>query len=173
MSGAGREAAWRFRSYEPADLDALFHLDEACFAAPFRFSRGMMRRFAEAKHARVLVAETGIELAGFCIVHVERVAGGCVGYVVTLDVAEEFRRKGLARELMRRGEAEAVQAGCSEMLLHVFVGNMDAIRFYEKVGYARLRRAVAFYGHDPRGKTVDGWLYRKRLVRESGAVAAL
>jgi len=93
-----------FRGYRADDFEAMFALDEACFAPEFRFSRAMMRRFAEAKKARVVIAEED-GLAGFCVVHVERVAGGCVGYVVTLDVAASFRRSGLATELMRRVEA--------------------------------------------------------------------
>src|SRR6185312_10182246 len=123
-----------FRPYRSDDLAALFALDEACFEPPFRFSRAAMRRFAEAKKARVVIAEED-GLAGFCIVHVERVEGGRVGYVVTLDVAEQWRRKGLAGELMRRVEAEAHEAGCWAMVLHVFVGNDGAIRFYERCGY--------------------------------------
>jgi ribosomal protein S18 acetylase RimI-like enzyme len=99
---------------------------------------------------------------------VERVPDGLAGYVVTLDVAPEFRRQGLARELMQRGEAEARRAGCGEMLLHVFVGNANAIRFYEKAGYSQGKNVVAFYGRDAQGESVDAWLYRKRMATECG-----
>lgn len=146
-----------FRPYRSDDLAALFALDEACFEPPFRFSRAAMRRFAEAKKARVVIAEED-GLAGFCIVHVERVEGGRVGYVVTLDVAEQWRRKGLAGELMRRVEAEAHEAGCWAMVLHVFVGNDGAIRFYERCGYERWEKAIGFYGEGG-----DAWVYRKAL----------
>ena len=151
-----------FRGYEEADFEAMFRLDEACFEGAFRFSRAMMRRFAEAKKARVVIAEEE-GLAGFCIVHVERVEGGRVGYVVTLDVAAAWRRKGLAAELMRRVETEAHEAGCGAMVLHVFVENDGAIRFYERCGYERWTRARGFYGEGG-----DAWVYRK--VLSQGAV---
>jgi len=147
----------RFRSYHTDDLEEMFLLDEACFEAPFRFSKAMMRRFAEARKARVVIAEKS-GLAGFCIVHVERVDDGRMGYVVTLDVAERCRRKGLAAELMRRVEAEAREAGCCAMVLHVFVGNDAAIQFYERSGYERQEKAEGFYGQGG-----DAWVYRKTL----------
>ncbi|HZL28472.1 MAG TPA: GNAT family N-acetyltransferase [Acidobacteriaceae bacterium] len=146
-----------FRGYRPDDFEAMFRLDEACFGPPFRFSRATMRRFAEAKKARVVVAEQE-GLAGFCVMHVERVPGGCVGYIVTLDVAVAFRRRGLAAELMRRVEDTAREAGCQAMALHVSVGNDGAIRFYERCGYERSARAEGFYG-----KGGDAWIYRKAL----------
>jgi len=134
------------RGYREGDLDAMFRLDEVCFETPFRFSRAAMRRFAEARRARVVIAELGGELVGFCIVHVETVEREEVGYVVTLDVALAWRRQGLAGMLMERGEAEAREAGCSSMALHVFTGNEAAIRFYERMGYAFWARDEDFYG---------------------------
>ena len=146
------------RGYRDGDLDAMFRLDEVCFETPFRFSRASMRRFAEARRARVVIAELDGELVGFCIVHVETVERESVGYVVTLDVAPEYRRGGLATRLMERAEAEAREAGCSSMALHVFTGNEAAIRFYERMGYAFWARDEDFYGVG-----VDGLVYRKGI----------
>ena len=142
------------RGYEPRDLAAMFRLDEACFAEPFRFTQAAMRRFAESRQARVVIAESDGTLAGFAILHVE----GRVGYVVTLDVAEDFRRRGLALLLMQAMEQQAVDAGCSVVGLHVFVGNETAIRFYEHAGYERAGDVPGFYGEG-----LDAWAYRKKV----------
>src|SRR5580698_5724220 len=156
--------AWRkplsqtiqLRKYDSDDLEAMFRLDEACFEEPFRFTQTAMRRFAESRKARVVIAESDGTLAGFAILHVE----GHVGYVVTLDVAEAFRRSGVARQLMQALENEAVQAGCAVVGLHVFVGNDSAIRFYERNGYARAGVVSAFYGGG-----LDAWMYGKKLMQ--------
>ena len=71
----------QLRGYEPRDLDTMFRLDEACFEEPFRFTRLAMQRFAESREARVVIADSDGNLAGFAILHVE----GRVGYIVTLD----------------------------------------------------------------------------------------
>jgi ribosomal-protein-alanine N-acetyltransferase len=149
-----------FRDYRDTDLEAMFRLDEACFAEEFRFDRESMREFAEERNAIVRIAEeVSGELAGFIIVHVERVATGWRGYVVTLDVAAEWRQKGLGRRLMREAEWCAVAVGVGWMQLHVFTGNAGAIRFYERLGYERIRERRGFYG----APGLDAFVYGKEL----------
>jgi [ribosomal protein S18]-alanine N-acetyltransferase len=143
------------RSYREGDLNAMFQLDEACFEEPFRFTQMAMRRFAESSKARVVIAESNWVLAGFTILHVE----GRVGYVVTLDVAEDFRRRGLALRMMQAMEQQATDAGCAVVGLHVYVGNEGAIQFYEHAGYARVGDVPGFYGEG-----LNAWVYRKKLA---------
>ena len=155
------------RGYREDDLDAIYALDAVCFARPFRFSRSAMRRFATAKKARVAIAEDGDVLAGFGILHVEIAEleegkRGRAGYVMTLDVDPHYRRMGLGRELMAAMEAQTRAGGCAEMVLHVFTGNAEAIRFYERVGFSRSHRAEGFYGAGLTGPR-DAWVYRKRI----------
>jgi ribosomal-protein-alanine N-acetyltransferase len=139
----------------------MFRLDVACFAPEFRFDRASMRAFAEERGALALVAETVAgELVGFVIVHVERGAMGPRGYLVTLDVAEQWRRKGIAERLMREAEARTIAAGARWMELHVFTGNEAAIRFYERLGYERVAMRRRFYGADG----LDALVYRKELA---------
>ena len=145
----------RLRGYEAGDVEAMYALDVRCFAPEFKFSRSAMKRFAEAKKARVVVAEEAGAMVGFCIAHVERDG---LAYVVTLDVAPEARRRGVARALMCRVEEIVREAGCSVMGLHVFVGNAEAIRVYEALGYEALRTDVGFYGVG-----LDAQAYLKRL----------
>jgi ribosomal-protein-alanine N-acetyltransferase len=147
------------RDYLPSDLDALVALDELCFEPPFRFPRAAMLRFAEAQNAGVTLAETAEgSLAGFCILHIERHSPHPLGYIVTLDVAAERRRQGLAGELMQRAEDQAREAGCAAVVLHVFTGNAGAIRFYERRGYLFDHRVPGFYGPG-----TDALVYRKPL----------
>jgi ribosomal-protein-alanine N-acetyltransferase len=134
------------RSYESRDLDAIVELDAECFEPPFRFSGAAMRRFAEAENAWALVAESEGALAGFCIVHLERAETVDVGYVVTIDVAAGFRRRGLGEQMLAAGEAWVQASGGAGMMLHVFVKNDVAVRFYERLGYRRVGGQRGFYG---------------------------
>jgi [ribosomal protein S18]-alanine N-acetyltransferase len=142
------------REYEPGDLEAMYALDVVCFEPVFQFSRRAMRHFAEASWAVTSLAEADGELAGFCIAEVDDE----IGYVVTLDVALAWRRKGLAQRLMADVEAKAQAAGAKEMALHVFTGNVGAMQFYERIGYDRVGMAKGFYG-----RGLDALVYRKRL----------
>jgi [ribosomal protein S18]-alanine N-acetyltransferase len=148
------------RAYRDGDLDAIYRLDQVCFSSEFRFNRESMRAFAEAKGAVTLINEaSGGEIAGFVIVQIERRGGIALGYVVTLDVAEKCRRRGLARTLLLEAEKRAAVAGALWMELHVFAGNEGAIRFYEHSGYTRVGVSRRFYG----GAGMDAFIYRKEL----------
>jgi ribosomal-protein-alanine N-acetyltransferase len=142
------------REYRPGDWERMYALDVQCFAPEFQFSRGAMRSFAEAPGALTVLAESANELRGFCLVQIER----HVGYVVTLDVAAPWRRRGLARRMMEDLEARVRAAGGLGMALHVFTGNAGAMRFYESMGYGRAGRSEGFYG-----RGLDALLYRKRF----------
>jgi ribosomal-protein-alanine N-acetyltransferase len=147
-----------FRSYQEHDLQAMVDLDEACFAPPFRFSLPAMRRFVEAGNAWVTIAEMDGVLAGFCIVHREREEEKEVGYVVTIDVTASMRGRGLGEKMLGQGEAWVQSWHGAGMLLHVFMKNPGAIRFYERLGYERVGVERGFYGVG-----LDGGLYWKAM----------
>lgn len=148
------------RAYRPDDLKVIFALDQVCFAAPFQFSLRAMRQFAEARNALTVIAERdgSAEIAGFCIAHVERSGEGRVAYIVTLDVAPEQRRHGLAQAMMAELEEQARKVGCGAMELHVSVENKGAIAFYQREGYARVAIVKGFYGG---GR--DAFVFRKDI----------
>ncbi|HTV08376.1 MAG TPA: N-acetyltransferase [Candidatus Aquilonibacter sp.] len=155
----------KWREYRSEDLGAIFALDQICFEPPFRFSKNMMRRFAEARNALTVVAESESGMiSAFGIAHVERSWAMSSAYVVTLDVEPGQRRRGLASETMQRMEQRACEAGCRAMVLHVSVENEGAIEFYERRRYVRRQMAKGFYGP---GR--DAYVYSKPLEDQSDA----
>ena len=131
----------------------MYALDVACFEPPFRFGQREMRRLAEEPNAICVLAESGSVLTGFSIAHLD--SPWC--YLVTLDVAPEWRRRGLATRLMTDTESQARAAGAIGMGLHVYKGNSGAIRFYERLGYNRVGLDEGFYG-----RGLDALVYRKK-----------
>lgn len=55
-------------------------------------------------------------------------------YLEDLYVAPAFRRRGVARELMRRLARVAREEGCGRFQWSVLLSNQSAIRFYESIG---------------------------------------
>jgi len=135
-----------FREYRRGDLAAMVELDEECFGPPFRFSRRAMQRFAEAGNAWVRVAEYDGSLAGFCILHRESAGVAEMGYVVTIDVAKPFRGQGVGERMLSAGEVWVGGWSGAGVMLHVFVENERAVRFYERMGYGRVGMQRGFYG---------------------------
>lgn len=151
--------ALRLRGFRESDVDAMYALDVVCFEPPFRFSREMIRQSAEARNACVVVGERAGRMVGFAVLHVEMLGRMRVGYVVTLDVAPEERRRGAAAAMMQRLEMDAREQGCAEMLLHVHTGNEGAIHFYRRMEFERTGLARDFYR-----RGLDAWVYRKVLA---------
>jgi ribosomal-protein-alanine N-acetyltransferase len=150
------------REYRTEDLEAIFRLDVVCFEEAFRFNRESMRRFATARGAVTLVAETeGEGIVGFVIVQVGGTGAGRRGYVVTLDVSPACRRGGVAARLMEEVEQRVAASEVSRMELHVYTENGGAVEFYERRGYGRVRMVRDFYGWG-----LDAWVYCKEPLEK-------
>lgn len=121
-------------------------LDARCFSVPFRFGHSAMRSFAEAANAWSYLAVSDGDVCGFCITHLEQAAYGSLGYLVTIDVSPEYRRRGVGELMLAAAEAWLSGTGAGMMLLHVFTENTGAIRFYRNAGYRRVREESDFYG---------------------------
>ena len=135
------------RPYRRDDLQAMVALDRLCFAPPFLFSPEGMRGFAEARGASAVIAERGpAVMVGFAIGQLEgERAGERVGYCVTLDVLPAERRGGVGGRLLGELVRWAAAQDAHEMVLHVWVENEGARRFYAGRGYREMRRIADFY----------------------------
>ena len=72
-----------------------------------------------------------------------------VMYVLTLGSATRYRRRGIAKELLRRCVLRAeAEAGCGAVYLHVITYNDAAIEFYERNDFSRLREIADYYRID-------------------------
>ena len=161
---ANQERCISLRPYRSDDFKTIYALDRVCFGPRFRFSVTMMRKVVGARQAALQVAcetdETGNEtIVGFCAASPERRGRIQVGYIATLDVAPASRGRGIGRTLLLAAERDLAQKGAAEMRLHVFAGNAAAIRLYEAMAYALLRREPNFYGLG-----ADALEYRKPLL---------
>ena len=147
--------------YRPGDYVAMHSLDLLCFAPAFQFDLETMKEMAETESAIVVVAERGPkhEMIGFIILHLEDLGAKKYAYIVTLDVAPEARRIGIACLLLTHAEEQARIAGARRVALHVAVDNAAAIHFYERQKYVRAGIARNFY----REAGLDAFIYTRQL----------
>jgi ribosomal protein S18 acetylase RimI-like enzyme len=59
------------------------------------------------------------------------------GWVNYLAVSPACQRRGHARQLMARGEALLMAAGCPKLNLQVRSSNAEVLNFYQHIGYGR------------------------------------
>jgi len=124
------------------DLEEAWALDQSCFEPGIAYSRAEIRSFVRRPGAVALAAERGGRLEGFAIA--ER--RGARGHVITIDVAEAARRRGVGRRLFAELFTRLESAGAREIRLEVDVRNAGAIRFYEGLGFGRTRILRGYYG---------------------------
>ncbi|RHY07993.1 hypothetical protein DYB36_013606 [Aphanomyces astaci] len=87
-----------------------------------------------------------------CLIHQSKDTSTTLMYILTLGARQDYRRKGIASVLLTTciNEAKA-DSSCRALYLHVKADNGQAIRFYEKNGFHRLRFLEDYYfisGHN-------------------------
>ena len=150
FSGADRNDALglsrvRLRPFEAKDLPELQLLDARCFPPQIAYTRAELQFFVRHPRSTTTVAESGGQVAGFCVVDWKLEAGRKVGHFITIDVALERRRHGLGRLLMQTGESQLAGMGCIAITLEVAVNNAGAQAFYGQLGYQQTGRIPGYY----------------------------
>ncbi|GAC1686947.1 MAG: ribosomal protein S18-alanine N-acetyltransferase [Candidatus Acidiferrum sp.] len=142
------------RGYEAHDFLALFRLDQACFPPGVAYSKIMLRYFLNLPSADCLLAEDGGRLAGFIIAE----QNPPLAHIVTLDVAERQRKKGVGTALLREMEQHFAFRGVRTVLLETSVENAAGIAFWQRHGYRTEATLKRYYLN-----RIDAYEMRKLL----------
>ena len=57
------------------------------------------------------------------------------GWIYSLAIAPEFRRRGVGAALVRHVEQAMSELGCPKINLQILASNADVVAFYRKLGY--------------------------------------
>ena len=142
------------RQYEPHDFAAIFKLDQSCFPPGIAYSKTMLKYYLAQPGAECLIASDGAKIAGFLISE----ENPPLGHIVTLDVAETYRRGGVGSLLLAESEEHMVFRGVRTVLLETATTNEAGIAFWERHGY---RKEAVLKNYYP-GR-LDAFEMRKRL----------
>jgi ribosomal-protein-alanine N-acetyltransferase len=137
-----------YRLFEPADFDDLYAIEEVCFQHPQRFTRRYMRQLIASSNSATWKAEENSTMVGFAILEWAQQISGVVGYIATIEVLPEFRKRSVGAELLRRLEGSANAERAIAIWLHVDMENAPAIRLYERLGYRNSGRADHYYARN-------------------------
>jgi ribosomal-protein-alanine N-acetyltransferase len=121
------------RQYDPHDFTAIFRLEQSCFPPGTAFSKTMLRYYLAQPGAECLIATDGAKIVAFLISE----ENPPLAHIVTLDVAESHRRKGLGSMLLAESEAHMAFRGVRTVLLETATTNEAGIAFWERHGYRR------------------------------------
>lgn len=107
--------------------------------------------------AEVIISDEGVlfvakmdeQLVGFaqCQLrhdYVEGTESSPVGYLEGIFVKEEFRKQGLAKELLKTCENWALEKGCREFASDCEIENSESLKFHMSVGFEEANRVICF-----------------------------
>ena len=142
------------RTYTPEDFETLYEIDQACYEPAIAYSKREFRNYLRFPGAECVIAEENGKLAGFCLTAHQQARG----YIITIDVLEKFRRRGVGTALLAEVERRLAAHGVEEIGLETATDNDSAIAFWQRHGY-RIEAVLKNYypGH------LDAYEMRKRL----------
>jgi [ribosomal protein S18]-alanine N-acetyltransferase len=142
------------RSYEPRDFSAVHRLDQSCFPSGISYSKTTLRYFLTIPSADCVVAINDKRVAGFILTE----ENPPLAHVITLDVGEAQRRRGIASLLLAESEKNLAARGVRSILLETAIENEAAVAFWQRHGY-RIEAVLKGYYLG----RLDAYEMRKRL----------
>jgi [ribosomal protein S18]-alanine N-acetyltransferase len=119
------------RDYEPHDFAAVHRLDQACFPVGISYSKTTLKYFLSLPSADCVVAAEENRIVGFILTE----ENPPLAHVITLDVADAFRRRGVGTLLLAESEKNLTLRGVRHVLLETAIENAAAVAFWQCHGY--------------------------------------
>ena len=160
------------RDFRHEEFEALWRIDQQCFAPGISYSRLELAAYLRRPGAFALVAEssevndTGVpqgssnpgrsSAVGFIVA--ERGSRG-TGHIITIDVLPQARRAGVGSRLLAVAEEGLHAAGCHAVILETAVDNQAALSFYKRHDYTVVKTLPRYYSNG-----VDALALKKDLL---------
>jgi ribosomal-protein-alanine N-acetyltransferase len=154
--------ALTLRSYEPHDFAALHRLDQACFPLGISYSKTTLRYFLTLASADCVVAVDGNKIVGFVLSE----ENPPLAHIITLDVTQKERRRGVGTALLETLETNLAARGVRAILLETAIDNEAAVAFWKRHGYRIEATLKRYY----LGR-IDAYEMRKILPGTTGRTA--
>jgi ribosomal-protein-alanine N-acetyltransferase len=151
------------RSYTPEDFETLYEIDQVCYEPAIAYSRRELSTYLRFPGADCVLVEAAVKVVGFCLTSRQ----GPRGHIITIDVLEEFRRRGIGAALLAEAERRLAANRVLEIGLETETSNQSAIAFWQKHGY---RTRGVWKGYYPGGR--DAFAMSKSLATSAAASKA-
>ena len=135
----------KLRAYRQEDFEKLYEIDQACYEPAVAYSRRELRNYLRFPGAECVVAEADSKMVGFCLTARQ----AAQGHIITIDVLEPFRQRGVGAALLLKVEDDLAADGVREVSLETATDNDSAIAFWKKHGY---RTVGVWKGYYPGGR---------------------
>jgi ribosomal-protein-alanine N-acetyltransferase len=134
----------RIRDFRPSDLPTLSRIDQVCFPPGIAYSPEVLAGFIGHGFSQTWVAEDKSSIVGFLVASREPER---VGHIITIDILQGARRRGLGTRLMNVAEEWARKGRLQLIYLETADDNVAAHSFYESLGYHKVEKVEEYYSN--------------------------
>jgi len=132
------------------NLEELLKIERECFTIE-AFTKEQIVSLLRNPDATGLLVRVNDEVAGFIIGLIENYGTIKAGHVYTIDVAVNYRRRGVGIKLLKEMEKAFMKKGAETSYLEVRVDNQAARRLYGKQGYVKIEPLDDYYSSGVHG----------------------
>ena len=147
------------RKITKKDLCSIIELEKKCFNKYIAYTPRQLKYLTTIANSNCLVKTINEIIRGFIIVLYCN--GKSVAGIETLNVDPEFRGKGIGRKLMNAAEEDMYSRFIKKIRLEVSIGNISAIKLYEKLDFKKIGLFKNYYNYRQYGSN-DAF----RMVKE-------
>ncbi|MEM2249874.1 MAG: ribosomal protein S18-alanine N-acetyltransferase [Candidatus Bathyarchaeia archaeon] len=141
-----------------AHLDRLFEIEMECFKSE-AFTKQQIAQLLQNQNCISLIAKENDKIIGFIIGMVYVEDNILIGHILTIDVSQGHRRKGVGIKLLQELEKIFKDKQVKVSRLEVREDNIAALSLYQKLGYKKVGKLRHYYGD------AHGILLEKALVQ--------
>ena len=131
-----------YREMAALDIPVLVGMEKSIYPeSPWSAAQFREELSGVPRTRKYIVAQNGTDIVGYAGIAI----AGDVADIHTLTVVPEFRRRGIASEMLRNLEKWALEKNVVAVMLEMREGNAEAQPLYEKYGYRVISRRDNYY----------------------------
>ena len=131
------------------EIDAIVEIEKKCFPGNVAYSKHQLEYLILNANSDCLVEKEAGVVRAFLIVTYRQRSLTC--NIETIDVAPDFKNRGIGLKLLKAAEVEMKRRGMRWSQLEVSEGNEAALRVYKNAGYTFKKKLEGYYKFEHNG----------------------
>ena len=144
------EIKFSLRQFNTQDLESVIEINRTCL--PENYTSFFFLDAYRGCPTAFIVAEVGARLVGYIMCRIEhgfsdirRLKFARKGHIISVAVLPDYRRAGIASELVKKALAALREMNSDECYLEVRATNENALKLYGELGFTLAKRVPHYY----------------------------
>jgi len=167
------ETKFSLRQFNTKDVESVIEINRVCL--PENYASFFFLDTFRSCPSAFIVAEVGARIVGYIMCRIEhgfsdirRLKFVRKGHIISVAVLPDYRRAGIASELVKRALAALREVNADECYLEVRGTNESALMLYEKLKFSLARRVPHYYADGAEALVMVIPLQKEALTSSEG-----